>query len=71
LNRFARFGAMASLIALSACGVETASTAATGAALKKQELDQGRQALERAEQKIDAASARMHERAEAGSRQER
>jgi hypothetical protein len=53
------------LIALSACGVETASTAATSASLKKQELEQGRQAMDRAEQKIGEATARMQERAQA------
>jgi curli biogenesis system outer membrane secretion channel CsgG len=57
------------LIALSACGVETASTAATSAALKKQELEQGRQTLDRAEQKIDAATARMQERAQSDAGQ--
>ena len=60
---------MASLIALSACGVETASTAATSAALKKQELEQGRQAMDRAEQKIGEATARMQERAQSGAGQ--
>jgi len=65
LSRCARLAAIASLIALSACGVETASTAATSASLKKQELEQGRQAMDRAEQKIGEATARMQERAQA------
>lgn len=65
MNRAARLTCIASLVALSACGVETASTAATSASLKKQELEQGRQAMDRAEQKIGEATARMQERAQA------
>lgn len=42
-------------ITLAACGVETASTAATAAALKKQELDAGKQSMERAQEKINQA----------------
>jgi NifU-like protein involved in Fe-S cluster formation len=38
--------------ALAGCGVETASTAATAAALKKQEIEQGKKTLEQAQQKI-------------------
>ena len=33
-------------LSLSACGVETVGTAATGAAIKRQELEQGRKTLE-------------------------
>jgi len=65
MNRYARLICIFSAIALSACGVETASTAAAGAALKKQELEQGRQTMDRAEQKIGEATARMQERAQA------
>ena len=35
-------------LALSGCGVETASTAATAAAAKKQEVDQARKTLDQA-----------------------
>ncbi|MBV8029944.1 MAG: hypothetical protein JO035_00390 [Betaproteobacteria bacterium] len=42
-------------LALGACGVETAGTAATSAAIKKQELDQGKKTLEQAQQKIGQA----------------
>jgi len=41
--------------ALAGCGVETASTAATAAALKKQEIEQGKKTLEQAQQKIGQA----------------
>ena len=41
------------VMALAGCGVETASTAATAAAIKKQELEQGKRTMEQAQQKID------------------
>ena len=41
---------------LAGCGVETAGTAATAAALKKQELEQGKNTMQRAQEKIDAAA---------------
>jgi hypothetical protein len=43
------------VLALAGCGVETAGTAATAATLKKQELEQGQNALQRAKQKIGRA----------------
>jgi len=60
---------MKTLLALSAaamlagCCVETASTAATAASIKKQELEQGQKTLQRAQQKIDAAVGQMQQRA--------
>ena len=44
------------LLLLAGCGVETAGTAATAAALKKQELEQGKNTMQRAQEKIDAAA---------------
>jgi len=41
--------------ALGGCGVETATTAATGAAIKKQEIDAGKQTMEQVQQKIGEA----------------
>ena len=49
---------------IAGCGVETATTAATGAAIKKQELDQGKQTMQQAQQKVDQAAQQM-ERARA------
>ena len=49
--------------ALAGCGVETASTAATAASLKKQEIQQGQKTMERAQQKIDGAMQQLQERA--------
>ena len=51
-------------LSLSACGVETAGTAATGAAIKKQELEQGRKTIEQMQQKIDQANQQSQKRAE-------
>ena len=52
------------MLALSACGVETASTAATGAAIKKQELEQGKKTMEQVQQKLDQANLQVQQRAE-------
>ncbi|MDH3318118.1 MAG: hypothetical protein OEO84_00310 [Betaproteobacteria bacterium] len=49
--------------ALAGCGLETASTAATAASLKKQELQQGQRTMQRAQQRIDGAMQQMQERA--------
>jgi hypothetical protein len=57
------FGWLA-ILALSACGVETASTAATGAALKKQEYEQGKKTMEQMQQKLDQANLQVRQRAE-------
>lgn len=53
--------------ALAGCGVETATTAATAASLKKQELEQGQKTLQRAQEKIDAAVVQMQQRATSAS----
>lgn len=47
---------------LAGCGVETASTAATGAVIKKQEVEQGKKTLEAAQQKIGAAVEAQQQR---------
>ena len=39
--------------ALAGCGVETVTTAATGAAIKKQEIEAGKKTMEQAQQKIE------------------
>ncbi|QKV57009.1 MAG: hypothetical protein HT580_07055 [Dechloromonas sp.] len=52
------------ILALSACGVETASTAATGAAIKKQELEQGKKTMEQMQQRLDQANSQVQQRAE-------
>jgi len=51
-------------LSLTACGVETAGNAATGAAIKKQELEQGKRTMEQMQQKIDLANQQSQQRAE-------
>ena len=55
---------LAAALTLGACGVETASTAATGAAIKKHELEQGRKTMDQMQQKIDQANLQSQQRAE-------
>lgn len=43
-------------MSLAACGVETASTAATSATMKKKEIDQAKNMMREAQQKIDQAA---------------
>ena len=58
------FAAVLACAFLTACGVETASTAATAAALKKQELEEGKRTQQRSQQKIDDATKAMQESAQ-------
>ena len=59
-----RFIAIAACALVAACGVETAGTAATGAAIKKQELEEGKRTQQRANEKIDQATKQMQESAQ-------
>ncbi|HEX2200292.1 MAG TPA: hypothetical protein VHG88_16960 [Burkholderiales bacterium] len=56
--------ALATAAALAGCGVETASTAATAAQIKKQEIEQGRNTMQHAQQKIGGAMQQMQNRAD-------
>ena len=62
---------MAALAALSACGVETAGTAATSAAIKKQEVEQGKNTMREAQEKIDAAAKQVEARSAAAANSEK
>jgi curli biogenesis system outer membrane secretion channel CsgG len=55
---------LAAAAALAGCGVETASTAATAAQIKKQEIEQGQKTMQQAQQKIDGAMQQMQSRAD-------
>lgn len=44
---------IATALLLAACGVETASTAATVAALKKQEIEQGQKTMQQFQKNLD------------------
>jgi len=57
------FLALIATAALAGCGVETATTAATAASIKKQELEQGQKTLQQAQQKIDGAMQQVQQRA--------
>lgn len=49
---------------LTGCGVDTATTAATSAAIKQQEVDQGKKTMEQVKQKAEQAAQRIQQRAE-------
>ena len=52
------------LTMLVGCGVDTATTAATGASIKKQEVEEGKRTQDRAQQKIDQMQEQMQQRAQ-------
>ena len=54
------------LATLAACGVETATTAATVAEAKRREMEQAKKTLDMAKQKIEAASQQTQKSAERG-----
>jgi hypothetical protein len=57
------FFLMTVVFILTGCGAEVATTAATGAAIKKQEMEEGIKTQERAEKKINEAMELMQQRA--------
>ena len=54
-------------VLLSACGAETATTAATAAAVKKQEIIEGEKMQKDLKQRIDQTASQTQERAEKDS----
>ena len=52
------------LAMLAGCGVDTATTAATGASIKKQEMEEGKRTQDRAQQRIDQMQEQMQQRAQ-------
>ena len=52
--------------ALAGCGADSMSAAASGAAIKKQEMEQAKKTLEQSKEKIDQAMQLQRERAVAG-----
>jgi outer membrane lipopolysaccharide assembly protein LptE/RlpB len=59
--------ALIAAAALAGCGVDLATTAATGASIKKQEMEQAKKTMQGAQQKIDAALGQMNQRAGASA----
>ena len=57
------FFVLALAASLAGCGLETASTAATAASIKKQEIQEGKKTMDRAQQKIDGAMQQAQQRA--------
>jgi hypothetical protein len=57
--------ALALLLAflLAACGIETATTAATSAEIKRREMEQAKKTMEQARQKIEQNTQKSLERA--------
>lgn len=49
---------------LAACGVDSMSAAATAAALKKQEIEQGKKTMDQVQQRINAATDPMQQNAQ-------
>lgn len=52
----------AALVMLAACGVETASTAATAGAVKKNEIEQGRATQEQVQQQLQKSLEQSQQR---------
>ncbi len=48
---------------LAGCGVETATTAATSAEIKRREMEQAKKTMEQATQKIEQSAQQMTDRA--------
>ncbi len=57
---------LAAVVALAGCGAETASTAATAAAVKKQEIEQGKKTMEQMQQSVGAAMEQTRQNAARG-----
>lgn len=61
----------ATLAMLAGCGVETATTAATGASIKKQEMEEGKRTQDRSQQRIEQMQEQMQNRAQQAAGSER
>jgi hypothetical protein len=55
------------IVALGGCGLDVASSAATSAALKKQQMEQGKKTLEAAQRQIDKGVELQQERIESAT----
>ncbi len=64
MNRSIAVLVVAGASAVSGCGVESASTAATAAALKQKELEAGRKTMSEAERKIGQSMEQVQRNAE-------
>ena len=64
MENMKRFIVALAVVALGGCGVESASTAATVAAMKKQEIEEGKKTEERMKQQINQAMDQARQRAQ-------
>jgi hypothetical protein len=55
---------IAAMGALAGCGADTMSAAATGAAIKQQELQEGQKTLQRAQERMGQATELLQQRAD-------
>lgn len=55
------------IVALGGCGLDVAGSAATSAALKKQQMEQGKKTLEAAQKEIDKGVQLQQERIESAT----
>ena len=55
------------VVALGGCGLETVGTAATSAALKKQQIEQGKKVQEQAQQQIERGVELQQQRVESAT----
>jgi hypothetical protein len=62
-----RIVAVIATVALGGCGLDVASSAATSAALKKQQMEQGKKTLEAAQRQIDKGVELQQERIESAT----
>lgn len=62
-----KFIAALAAATLAGCGADIASTAATAAALKKQEIEQGKKTQDQAQQKIGQAVEQMQQSTQRGA----
>jgi len=62
-----KFSMLVLTVLLSACGAETATTAATAAAVKKQEIIEGEKMQKDLKQRIDQSVSQTQQRAEKDS----
>ena len=70
LKQTARYSAaLLTLALLAGCGADTMSAAATAAAIKKQELQQGQKTMEQSKEKIGKAMELEQQRANQGTDQ--
>jgi outer membrane lipopolysaccharide assembly protein LptE/RlpB len=65
------FALLVTVAALTACGVETAGTAATSAEIKRRELEQHKKTLDQTQQRLEQSTQQLQKRAEQSSSEDK